>query len=287
MDTELTQNLDIYDAPNEIKNQESQQNIDMIIDLPKLSLQSDITNSDIILSIFEICTFNKKYNYECSNNTKAFWDRVVSEGILKKIFKNFKSETLRKYWKIIRQTGNNEKFMEIVRKNENYINNPLFKLLPIINGISSYIVSTPDENQTFEEYFNSITIQKEKKVASKEENQLEKKEKKQKEKKEEPEEVEEETSDPGILEMGNTIDTLMKLTKGTREECFKALQGCSGNIKNAYLYLMDNEKYEKYFFYQSDDYVIKFLKNKHYYQKLIQKKGEDLVNEREKFIKRK
>ena len=287
MDTELTQNLDIYDAPNEIKNQESQQNIDMIIDLSKLSLQSDITNSDIILSIFEICTFNKKYNYECSNNTKAFWDRVVSEGILKKIFKNFKSETLRKYWKIIRQTGNNEKFMEIVRKNENYINNPLFKLLPIINGISSYIVSQLDENQTFEEYFNSITIQKEKKVASKEENQLEKKEKKQKEKKEEPEEVEEETSDPGILEMGNTIDTLMKLTKGTREECFKALQGCSGNIKNAYLYLMDNEKYEKYFFYQSDDYVIKFLKNKHYYQKLIQKKGEDLVNEREKFIKRK
>ena len=287
MDTELTQNLDIYDAPNEIKNQESQQNIDMIIDLPKLSLQSDITNSDIILAIFEICTFNKKYNYECSNNTKAFWDRVVSEGILKKIFKNFKSETLRKYWKIIRQTGNNEKFMEIVRKNENYINNPLFKLLPIINGISSYIVSIPDENQTFEEYFNSITIQKEKKVASKEENQLEKKEKKQKEKKEEPEEVEEETSDPGILEMGNTIDTLMKLTKGTREECFKALQGCSGNLKNAYLYLMDNEKYEKYFFYQSDDYVIKFLKNKHYYQKLIQKKGEDLVNEREKFIKRK
>ena len=87
--------------------------------------------------------------------------------------------------------------------------------------------------------------------------------------------------------MGNTIDILMKLTKGTREECFRALQGCSGNIKNAYLYLMDNEKYEKYFFYQSDDYVIKFLKNKHYYTKLIQQKGEDYVNEREKFIKRK
>ena len=150
--------------------------------------------------------------------------------------------------------------MEIVKQNENYINNPLFKLLPIINGISTYIVSPPDENQTFEEYFNSITIQKEKKVATKEENHSEKKEKKQKEKKEEPEEVEEEITDPRILEMGNTIDILMKLTKGTREECFRALQGCSGNIKNAYLYLMDNEKYEKYFFYQSDDYVIKFLK---------------------------
>ena len=78
---------------------------DLIIDLPKLSMQSEIRHSEIILAILEICTFNKKYNYDCSNNTKAFWDRVVQEGILKKIFKNFKSETLRKYWKIIRNAG--------------------------------------------------------------------------------------------------------------------------------------------------------------------------------------
>ena len=287
MDTEQAQNLETANITNEIKNQEAAKAIDMIIDLPKLSLQANITNSDIILSIFEICTFNKKYNYECSNNTKAFWDRVVSEGILKKIFKNFKSETLRKYWKIIRQTGDNEKFMDIVRKNEKYINNPLFKLLPIINGISTYITSPPDENQSFEEYFNSINIQKEKKSVPKDENHSERKEKKAKEKKEEPEEVEEENVEPRILEMGNTIDILMKLTKCTREECFRALQGCTGNIKNAYLYLMDNEKYEKYFFYQTDDYVIKHLKNKNYYSTLIQKKGEEYVNEREKFLKKK
>ena len=148
------------------------------MDLQKLSMQSEITNSDVILAIFEICTFNKRYNYECSNNTKAFWDRVVQEGILKKIFKNFKSETLRKYWKIIRQTGNNEKFMEIVRQNENFINNPLFKLLPIINGISTYITSPPEEKQSFEEYFSSINVIKEKKVAPKEDNHSERKEKK-------------------------------------------------------------------------------------------------------------
>ena len=287
MDTDQGQNLETNNNTNEVKNQEAPQAADMIMDLPKLAQQENITNSDIILSIFEICTFNKKYNYDCSNNTKSFWDRVVSEGILKKIFKNFKSETLRKYWKIIRQTGNNEKFMEIVRQNEIYINNPQFKLLPIINGISTYITSPPDENQSFQEYFNSINIQKEKKVAPKEENHSERKEKKSKEKKEEPEEVEEENVDPRILEMGNTIDRLMQLTKCTREECFRALMGCTGNIKNAYLYLMDNEKYEKYFFYQTDDYVIKHLKNKHYYTTLIEKKGEDYVNEREKFLKKK
>ena len=120
-----------------------------IIDLPKLSNQSEIKNSDIILAILEICTFNKKYNYDCSNNTKAFWDRVVTEDVLKKIFKNFKSETLRKYWKIIRQAGNNIKYIETVKHNEKFINNPVFKLLPIINAISSFVQT---DQKNFEEY---------------------------------------------------------------------------------------------------------------------------------------
>jgi hypothetical protein len=292
MDTEQAQNLETNNNTNntiDIRNQEANpENEEAIMDLPKLAVKSDITNSDIILAIFEICTFNKKYNYECSNNTKSFWDRVVQEGILKNIFKNFKSETLRKYWKIIRQTGNNAKFMEIVRQNETFINNPFFKLLPIINGISAYISSPPEDKKTFQEYFLSVNIPKEKKVVPKEENnaEKEKKEKKLKEKKEEQEESEKEFVEPKLLEMNNTLDILMKLTKCTREEAFSALLGCTGNIKNAYLYLMDNDKYEKYFFYHTDDYVIKHLKNKHYYTTLLNKKGEDNVNEREKFIKK-
>ena len=287
MDPEQEKNLETNNNSSDSKPKENKTNVDLIMDLPKLSMQTNITNSDIILAIFEICTFNKKYNYECSNNTKAFWDRVVKEGILKKIFKNFKSETLRKYWKIIRQTQNNEKFMEIVRQNEKFINNPLYKLLPIINGISQYITSPPDEKQTFEEYFLSTNTPKEKKPVSKEENHSERKEKKVKEKKEEQEESEKEDVEPFILEVENTIDNLMKLTKCTREEVLRALYGCTGNIKHAYLFFMDNQKYEKYFFYHTDDYIIKNLKNKHYYKKKKKKKGEDLVKEREKFIKKK
>ena len=163
MDTEQAQNLETNNNVgdiNEIKAPENPQMMDMIIDLPNLANQPDISNSDIILAIFEICTFNKRYNYECSNNTKAFWDRVVQEGILKNIFKNFKSETLKKYWKIMRQSGDNEKFIEIVRQNEKLINNPLYKLLPIINGISTYMTSLNDDNQSFEEYFLSVNTQK-------------------------------------------------------------------------------------------------------------------------------
>ena len=137
---------------------------DLIIDLPKLSMQSEIRNSDIILAILEICTFNKKYNYDCSNNTKAFWDRVVEEGILKKIFKNFKSETLRKYWKIIRNAGNTEKFVEAVRKNEKFINNPVFKLLPLINALAYYIQT---DEKDFEEFFGVFNAKNKKNFSPK------------------------------------------------------------------------------------------------------------------------
>ena len=274
------------------KNQANQKapNLDQIMDLPRLSVKSNITHSDIILSILEICTFNKKYNYECSNNTKAFWDRVVEEGILKKIFKDFKSETLRKYWKIIRQTGDNDKFIEVVKQNEKFINNPVLRLLPIINTISSYII-TPPKNQNFEDYFISINP-KEMKELQKIEPTQEKKEKKQIKKIEKIEKIEngeneKEQIDPKILEMGNTIEKLMKMTNSTEENVLRALYGCTGDVKNAYLFLKDNKKYEKYFFFHTDDYIIKNLKNKNYYLDLLNKKGEDNVKIREKFLKKK
>ena len=176
MESENAQNEETY------SNQKAP-NLDQIMDLPRLSIKSNITHSDIILSILEICTFNKKYNYECSNNTKAFWDRVVEEGILKKIFKDFKSETLRKYWKIIRQTGDNDKFIEVVKQNEKFINNPVLKLLPIINTISTYII-TPPKNQNFEDYFISLNPKEMKELQKVEPAPTpEKKEKKQKIKK--------------------------------------------------------------------------------------------------------
>ena len=278
------------EAQNNNETNKSNSTVGTIIDLPKLASQSEIQNSDIILAIFEICTFNKKYNYECSNNTKAFWERVVEEEVLKKIFKQFKSETLRKYWKIIRLTGNNDKFIEIVKHNEKFINNPVFKLLPIINGISSYIQTNP-EKKNFEEYFTSINSKDKKTITHKEENNSEKRSSsprpkllKINKKIEEKEESDKEEVDPKILKMDDIINQLMKITKYSREEVFKALNGTSGNIKYAYLYLMDNIKYEKYYFIDTDDYIIKNLRNKSYFKELLEKKGEELIKEREKFL---
>ena len=285
------QNNDSNDSNTTSKTKAALQNIDLIMDLPKLSTKSYITNTDIILSILEICTFNKRYNYDCSNNTKAFWDRVVKEGILKKIFKNFKSETLRKYWKIIRQTGNNEKYLEVVKQNEDFINNNGFKLLPIINTISTFI-TTPPKDQNFEEYFIEHNPKELKEMAKREpspekDENLEQKQKRKKLEKYQKEFSDKNNIDPKILELEETIEILMKITNAKRENVYRALHGCTGNIKNAYLYLKDSKKYEKYFFASTDDYIIKNLKNKSYYLNLLNKKGEESVKERERFLKKK
>ena len=280
---------------NEVPNNNEVNQQDTIIDLTKLASQSEINNSDIILAIFEICTFNKKYNYECSNNTKAFWERVVDEEVLKKIFKNFKSETLRKYWKIIRLAGDNDKFIEIVRHNEKFINNPVFKLLPIINGISSYIQSNTDEKKNFEDYFSSLNSKEKKPTTHKEDNNNTDKKcddephpkivkiKKHHEEKDKEENKKEEI-DPKILQLDDMVNKLMKISKYSREEVFSALYGTSGNIKNAYLFLMDSEKYKKFIFRENDDKIIKNLKKQNNYKELLEKKGEELVKERERFL---
>ena len=291
---------------------------DLIIDLPKLSMQSEIRNSDIILAILEICTFNKKYNYDCSNNTKAFWDRVVEEGILKKIFKNFKSETLRKYWKIIRNAGNTEKFVEAVRKNEKFINNPVFKLLPLINALAYYIQT---DEKDFEEFFGVFNAKNKKNFSpkvEKEENNEKKldnnllgnkraepdndknyeiivhKEEQNGENKKSKLELkqpilarsddEQEKNDKRMLDFDDIVNRMMKISKLSREEVLIALYGTSYNIKNAFLYLKDNEKYDKYFFLGTDDLVIEKMMDKKYFNDLVDDKGMELIEERKKFL---
>ena len=305
--------IDIKEEEQIINSNGPNQTTEAIIDLPKLSNQSDIKNSDIILAILEICIYNKKYNYDCSNNTKAFWDRVVGEEILQKIFKNFKSETLRKYWKIIRMAGNNSKFIETVKHYEKFINNPVFKLLPIINAISSFVQT---EEKNFENYFllynskeKKALIQKlekqenkninlignkrnlendcsEKMISVKKRQNSNNKEKNEVMMKDEQKKKEEkkEYIDPKVSKLDELVNKLMEISKFSREEVVDALYGTSNNIENAYKYLQDNEKYEKYYFVQTDDYIIKNLRNKGYYIDLINEKGEELVKEREKFL---
>ena len=274
---------------NKTENNQSK-NDEVIIDLNKLAAQKDVKNSDLILAILEICTFPKRYNYECSNNTKAFWDRVVNEDLLHKIFGNFKSETLKKYWKIIRTAGNNEKYLQTIKTNIKYINNPIFKLLPIINGIAAFVKS--DKNN-FEEFFCNFnskdkTLENEENKENKNEIKLLGNKRQQDNEVTYPEKndvkIEEKKEDNENNELNEQIIKLMERTKLSKEEVEKAMYGTSNNVEHAYLYLTDNKKYDKYFFIETDDFIIKYSRDKVFYKELIALKGEELVKERENFL---
>ena len=77
----------------------------------------------------------------------------------------------------------------------------------------------------------------------------------------------------------------MKYTKFQKEEIFNALYWTNNNIENAYLYLTEKEKNKILFFKPEDDLIIKNINQKEELKKLIEEKGEKLINERKKFLK--
>ena len=87
-----------------------------------------------------------------------------------------------------------------------------------------------------------------------------------------------------MMDFDDVVNRMMKISKLSREEVLIALYGTSYNIKNAFLYLKNNEKYDKYFFLGTDDLVIEKMRDKKYYKDLVDDKGIELVKEREKFL---
>lgn len=93
-----------------------------VVDLEEIKKKTKIENADIILCLIEICTNSDKYGLNNSNKSRLFWDELFKKDEIAKVFNNFKSETLRKYWRLINELNKTEKVVETVRKYEEQIN---------------------------------------------------------------------------------------------------------------------------------------------------------------------
>ena len=329
-----------------------------IININELEKNENPKNSDYILSIIEVCNNPLKYKLSKSNTntTKKFWDEVVEHEKFKIIFKAFKSETLRKYWRCIREAKDNNTYIQLVKKHSKIIDNPVFKLLPVIHGITNFIktkqndfdeffknlhknnkkIEVKEENKNLKNNNNiiynmlnqkrneplndnkedkngkkstknneekkeekneqKIEEKNEQKIEDKNEQKIEEKNEQKNEEKNEEKieennediEIEEKESKEDNNEIKNCDEMINSLQKffpeSNRKELFNILYQTSGNIKYAYLYLSDPEKNDKYCFVQTDDYIIQNLRDKSYYQTLIEQKGIDLIREREIFL---
>lgn len=76
-----------------------------IIDLSKVNNQAKITNSDFLLSMLEIGSSSKLYDLKYSSKSKLFWDEVLKGQRFSKIFGQYASDTLRRYYSILTEVG--------------------------------------------------------------------------------------------------------------------------------------------------------------------------------------
>ena len=98
------------------------ENFESIINISEIKNKEKIENSDLLLLIIEICQNAKSYNLHKSSKSKLFWDEVFNKSEIAEIFKNFKSETLRKYWRLISETNKISVYVETIKKFSNSIN---------------------------------------------------------------------------------------------------------------------------------------------------------------------
>ena len=269
---------------------------DKLIDIEQLNKKDSLNNSEMLLVIIQICLNPAKYKLSNSTTTKSFWDAVMKKEEFKKLLKIFKSETLRKYWRILREINDMDQLIKIIKDNKEVINNPCFKLLPVINILLTYIKEKKYNEYSLEDYFKSINesnvkkIQNNKKQLNKNNNnnlignkkQREQTPKKETEKKPKIQELIKDEQDSYFFEIILTLHNFFPKKKF--DDVKNALYKTSGNIQNAYLYLTNEDKYENLAFVGTDDYIIKNLRDKPYYKQLIESKGEESVKEREKFL---
>lgn len=100
---------------------------------------SHIDNSDVLLSIIEIATNGKLYDINLSNKSRHYWDTLNESKKFSKVLSHYKSETLRKYWRIISEISSIDKVLNVVNSYKDQINSSSLKILTIITGINSFL----------------------------------------------------------------------------------------------------------------------------------------------------
>lgn len=93
------------------------------IDLDEIRNKTKLENSDVILCLIEICTNSVKYGLNYFSKSRHFWEELFEIPSLSEVFKDkFKSETLRKYWRLIYDLNKMEEVVDITLKFKDQIN---------------------------------------------------------------------------------------------------------------------------------------------------------------------
>ena len=232
--------------------------------LSKYSNNESIPNSELILIILEICLRSSQLGIEKDNSSRAFWEEIGKKPEFKPIIDKFKAETLRKYWRTIRETKKFRKIISETKKYSKELNSPNMKLFSSIHAICEY-VSNPGRKMDY--YLNKHMTKpasKNKKINAKDM-----------------------TPNQQIEDIVNTFRKYFP--KESEKKIIEILFKNNFDIENTFLVLKDEENFEYLCFDEKEDEILK--KNnedkddkKEEYQELIYRKGLEDVLRRKEFL---
>ncbi len=227
--------------------------------------KTEFLNSDLILIILEICLNSAQYGIDKDNSSRSFWDDVGKLPQLKPITDKFKTETLRKYWRTIREARKFKKIITETNRYKDQLNNNNLKLLSSIRVICEF-VSSPSK-RSIDYFLNKHIVKPANKAKKINVNDM-----------------------PPSEQIADVINTFIACFPRKKEnEIIDALLQTSFDIENAFLVLKDKENLGFLNFSEKDDEIVK----KHYedkddkneeYQELVNVKGLEEVIRRKEFL---
>ena len=224
----------------------------------------NIPNSELILIIFEICLNSSQFGIEKDNSSRLFWEEVGKIELLKPITSKFKTETLRKYWRTIREAKKYKKIIAETKKYKNELDNNNLKLLSSIKIICEFVSS--QSKRKIQYFLNKHIV----KPANKNKINV--------------------NDMPPSEQIADVINTFIACFPRKKEkEIIDALLQTSFDIQNAFLVLKDKENLGFFSFSEKDDEIVKRNyedkddKNEEY-KELINVKGLEDVIRRKEFL---
>ena len=222
-----------------------------------------IPNSELILIMLEVCLNSTTYGIDKDNSSRAFWEEVGKLELLKPITTKFKPETLRKYWRTIREAKKYRKIISETRRYRNDLDNPNLKFLSSIKIICEYVTNASHKKI---DYFlkKHLPPVKVKKITA-----------------------EDMTPEQQINDILTTF--IQCFPKKKEKEILETLYMTSFDIENTFLVLKDRDNLNFLLFTEKDDEIVsKSWEEKNEtaedYQDVINIKGLEEVLRRKEFL---
>ena len=220
-----------------------------------------ISNTDMILFILELCLNSSQFNLKGDNSSRKFWEEVGKLKELSPITNIFKPETLRKYWRLLRNIKKPKKIINILNEHKNLINNENIKLLASINIIYDFILFPKKGIDFYINKYCGKILDKAKKSRK----------------------VKDMSIDEQIDEIISEFEKAFPLMK--KGEIVEKLYQNNFDVRNTYLVMKDEKNFGYLSFSQNEDEIIltKNLNNSEY-RNLALKKGHINIIKRKKFL---